>query len=280
MTMARDLGPEFGDIAVGKGNVVHYQHYKHVPGDTCIVLVHSLAMDHDFWHLVAPVLASKVPVICVDVRGHGQSSKPKGPYSIALFAEDVKAVVQGLGYRKAIIGGASMGGCISLQFAIDHPDMTAALALIDTTSWYGPTAPEDWEKRGKKALVEGFSSMVQFQTTRWFSDQFRVDHPKLVQKCVDTFLANDVDAYHETCRAMGSFNMHEQVAAMTVPTAIVVGSEDYAAPVEMSQHMHDSIEGSTLTVIPAARHLTPLEVPEVIIDTLEGLLDRISVRQE
>lgn len=280
MTMARNPGTETGDIDVGDGNIIHYQHYKQVPGDICIVLLHSLAMDHDFWHLVAPALAGKAPVVCVDVRGHGQSSKPRQPYSIGLFAEDVKAVVQALGYRKAIIGGASMGGCISLQFAIDHPSMTAALALIDTTSWYGPTASEDWEKRGEKALIEGFSSMVQFQTTRWFSDQFRVAHPELVQQCVDVFLLNDVEAYRETCRAMGAFNMYEQVSTVTVPTAIVVGAEDYAAPVEMSQHMHNAINESTLTVIPAARHLTPLEEPKVIVDALEGLLDRIKGREK
>lgn len=267
---------EVGDIAVGGGDFIHYQHYRQVPGDICIVLVHSLAMDYGFWHLVAPVLASKAPVVCVDVRGHGRSSKPEGPYTIARFAEDVKEVVQALGYRKAIIGGASMGGCISLQFAIDYPDMTAALALIDTTSWYGPTALDDWEKRGEKAHSEGFASMVQFQTTRWFSDQFRADHPELVQSCIDVFLANDVKAYRETCRAMGAFNMHKEVASVKVPTAIIVGSEDYAAPVEMSRHMHGAITESTLTIIPAARHLTPLETPAVITEALEALLDRVS----
>jgi len=276
MVVKQDAGPEYGKVAVEDGAFIHYQHYKRAPGDTCVVLLHSLAMNHEFWHLVAPAIARKTPVVCVDVRGHGLSSKPRGPYSIALFARDVRAVIQDFGYRRAVVGGASMGGCISLQFAVDYPEMTAALALIDTTSWYGPTAPEDWEKRADKAASEGLASMVGFQTTRWFSDRFRSDHPDLVQRCVDIFLANDVDAYRETCRAMGSFNMHEQASMVTAPTAIIVGAEDYAAPVEMSQHMHDAIGGSTLTVIPAARHLTPLETPAIIIDALEGLLDRAS----
>lgn len=274
MSTPPDLRPERGEIPVEDGSLIHYQHYRRVPGDTCVVLLHSLAMDHDFWRLVAPALAARAPVVCLDVRGHGQSSKPEGPYSMALFARDVRQVVLALGYRKALVAGASMGGCISLQFALDHPDMTAALALIDTTSWYGPTAPEDWEGRGRKAREEGFSSMVPFQASRWFSDAFRAARPELVEQCMAVFLANDVDAYHETCRAMGAFDAHEQLSRVAAPTAVIVGAEDYAAPVAMSQYLHESIAGSTLTVIPAARHLTPLETPEIIIEALEGLLGR------
>lgn len=278
MAITHQASPEVQRVAVTDGAEIAYQHYTQVSGDTCVVLLHSLAMDHGFWHLVAPQIASKAPVICIDVRGHGESEKPAGPYSIELFAQDVKDVIQKLGYRKAVIGGASMGGCISLRFAIDYPELTAALALIDTTAWYGQTAPADWAKRAQKASADGFSSMVQFQTTRWFSDKFREHQPELVQACIDVFSKNDVEAYGETCRAMGAFNAHEQVSQVKVPTAIIVGSEDYAAPVAMSEHMHNAISGSTLQIIEGARHLTPLETPEVIIATLEKLLE--SVRPE
>ncbi|HWL27417.1 MAG TPA: alpha/beta hydrolase [Burkholderiaceae bacterium] len=271
--------PVVGKQDVGNGVVIHYQHYQQDSNGLCVVLLHSLAMDHRFWRLVVPEMARKTSVVCIDVRGHGQSSKPEGPYSIPQFAEDAKKVVQALGYDRAIVGGASMGGCISLQFAIDYPELTAAAALIDTTSWYGPTAVQDWELRAEKACTEGFASMVKFQTTRWFSDAFREAQPKLVQDCVDAFLANDVDAYAETCRAMGAFNAFDQAAKVTVPTAVIVGEEDYAAPVDMARHLHESIKGSTLTIIPAARHLTPLETPDVIIEALTDLLARVTAEQ-
>ena len=275
MGVMQATSPAMGKIQVEEQVFIHYRHYADVMADTCLVLVHSLAMDGEFWRLVAPELARRIPVVCVDVRGHGQSSKPQGPYSIQLFAQDVKKVVRELGYEKAVIGGASMGGCISLQFAIENPGLTAALALIDTTSWYGPTAPQDWSQRAQKARSEGFSSMVQFQTTRWFSDAFRQQELGLVQECIDVFVANDVAAYEQTCLAMGAFDAHEQMEGISVPTAIVVGSEDYAAPVEMSEHMHRRISNSTLRVIEGARHLTPLETPSVIVAALNSLLDQV-----
>jgi 3-oxoadipate enol-lactonase len=278
MAVTQGVSPAAGDLDLGNGAVIHYQHYKQKSDGLCVVLLHSLAMDHRFWHLVAPEMAKKVSVVCIDVRGHGQSSRPDGPYSIALFAQDAKQVVQALGYDRAIVAGASMGGCISLQFAIDYPDLTAALALNDTTSWYGPTAVQDWQGRAEKARAEGFASMVKFQTTRWFSDAFREAEPELVQECVDAFLANDVEAYAETCRAMGAFNAHARATSVTVPTAVIVGEEDYAAPVDMARHLHESIAGSTLTIIPAARHLTPLETPDIIIDALTDLLERVKAK--
>lgn len=275
MALSQDTEPSTDKTAVGDGAFIHYQHYQHAPGDLCVVLVHSLALDHQFWRLVAPAIANTAPVICVDVRGHGQSSKTPGPYSIGLFAQDIRDVVRALGYRKAVVAGASLGGCVALQFGIDHPGLTAALALIDTTAWYGPTAPSDWGKRAEKARTEGLASMVPFQATRWFSEQFRQQHPQLLQQCVETFLANDIEAYGNTCRALGAFNASGQLAQVTAPTAIVVGSDDYAAPVSMSQAMHDSIRGSTLTIIPDACHLTPVEAPGAIIEALEQLLARV-----
>jgi len=279
MAVTQNAPPQTGKTALEDDAFIHYQHYQHDSKELCVILVHSLAQDYRFWRWVAPAIASKVPVICVDLRGHGRSAKSAGPYAMSLFADDIKKVMRDLGYKKAIMAGTSLGGCVALQFSIDHPQLTAALALIDTTAWYGHTAPDDWEKRAQKARSEGFASMVPFQTTRWFSEQFRVDHPERVQQCVETFLANDVDAYIETCRAMGAFNASAELPKIRVPAAIVVGAEDYAAPVEMSQIMHDAIPDSTLTIIPAARHLTPVETPDVITETLGKLLKKASMNQ-
>jgi 3-oxoadipate enol-lactonase len=123
-------------------------------------------------------------------------------------------------------------------------------------------------------------ALVEFQTTRWFGDEFRAREPQVVQRCVDLFLRNDVQAYVETCRMLGAADLRAALPAMTMPTAIVVGEEDYATPVAMAEAMHRSIEGSTLTVLNGARHLTPLEVPDAIAGELIALLKRAKDRVE
>jgi 3-oxoadipate enol-lactonase len=119
------------------------------------------------------------------------------------------------------------------------------------------------------------SALVEFQTTRWFGDRFRAEHPSVVGESVDAFLRNDVDAYVETCRMLGAADLRAALPGMTMPTAIVVGDEDYATPVAMAEALQRAIKGSTLTVLTGARHLTPLEVPERIASELSALARRV-----
>lgn len=240
---------------------------------TCVLLIHSLAMDHRFWGRVAPLLAERTNVVVVDVRGHGASSVTKGPYSIRLFAQDLRKLIDSLGYKKVIVSGASMGGCIALQFASDNTDITAGLGLIDTTAWYGAAAPKDWAERAEKAHSQGLASLVDFQKTRWFSDKFRQEHIEIVDECIRIFLENDIEGYVATCQAMGAFDGRTAMAAVRVPTEIIVGEEDYAAPVAMARALHEGIQDSSLTIIPASRHLTPLENPEIIFSKIKKLIE-------
>jgi 3-oxoadipate enol-lactonase len=241
-------------------------------GDARVALVHSLAMDHRFWGPVADLLADSASVLTIDCRGHGASDKPPGPYTVELFARDLADVMTQVGWPSAVVAGASMGGCVALALAAGYPERVRGLGLFDTTAWYGPEAPQQWAERADRALAAGLSDLVEFQTTRWFGDRFRQEHPEVVQRCVDIFLANDTKAYAETCRMLGAADLRAALAGIRVPTRILVGEEDYATPVKMAEALHAGIAGSSLAVLPKARHLTPLEEPQRIADGLKALL--------
>jgi 3-oxoadipate enol-lactonase len=238
-----------------------------------VVLIHSLAMDRRYWRPVAERLARNgICAAALDCRGHGQSDKPPGPYSVATFANDVRAVLDGLRWRRAVIVGSSMGGSVALAFAAAHSEATAGLALIDTTAWYGPDAPKNWTERADAALKNGLASLVEFQTTRWFGDAFRRDYPDVVQACVETFLANDLAAYAATCRMLGSFDLRADLARFTMPVGIVVGEEDYATPPAMAEAMKAAIPQATLRLLTKARHLTPLERPDEVAEEIDAVV--------
>jgi 3-oxoadipate enol-lactonase len=233
-----------------------------------VALVHSLALDHRFWEPVSRRLARDATVVAVDVRGHGGSALGTSPFTSDRVARDLLEVLDHLEVPSAIVGGASMGGCVALQFAGSHPGRTSGLALIDTTAWYGPTAAQDWEGRAMKAAAQGMASLVDFQKTRWFSDDFRARNPDVVDECIRIFLENDLQAYVATCRMLGGFDGRGLLGSIRVPCRVLVGEEDYAAPVAMSQALHEAILGSRLEVIQGARHLTPLEVPDLVAAAL------------
>lgn len=237
-----------------------------------IALVHSLAMERGFWDGVVTQLEGKAAILTLDCRGHGQSGKPKGPYTVEQFADDLADVMTQVGWDKATVAGCSMGGCVALAFAIRHPQRTKSLGLIDTTAWYGADAPKAWGERADAAVNKGLSSLADFQLTRWFSDAYRTSGNAVVKKALEVFLANEIPAYADTCRMLGAADLRDKLGGIDMPTRIIVGEEDYATTVDMAKAMNAGIKGSTMMVLAKARHLTPLEVPEKIAPELEKLL--------
>ena len=196
------------------GTRLAYTLYDHPAPSHHIVLTHSLAMDRSFWRPVAERLAMNACVLIHDCRGHGRSDKPEGPVTVELHADDLADLIDQLGWRTAMVAGASMGGCIALAFAIRHPGRVSALGLVDTTAWYGLDASQNWEQRANAALAAGLSSLTDFQVTRWFGDKFRADNPQVVKDSVDTFLRNDVAVYAETCRMLGICDLRARLASI------------------------------------------------------------------
>jgi 3-oxoadipate enol-lactonase len=241
-------------------------------GSGRVVLIHSLAMDGSFWDRVAPLLTNHASVLVYDCRGHGNSDKPEGPYSVELFADDLADLLDRIGWSSATVCGASMGGTVAIAFAAAYPDRVDGLCLCDTTCWYGPEAPAQWAERAQKALDEGLQALIGFQKTRWFSDSFREKNPEIVDRAVDVFLRNDVRCYAETCRMLGAADKREALKNFRMPCAILVGSEDYATPVSMAKVLEANIPGARLEVVEKARHLTPLEVPERVARQIISLI--------
>lgn len=268
---------QVSSVIEGKSDIVNLRDgtklaFRLVKGagqDRC-VLVHSLCMTGSFWDRVIPYLLDAGDVLVYDCRGHGRSGKPKGSQPVERHADDLADLLDAVGWRKAVVAGASMGGCISLAFAARHPQRVSGLGLIDTTAWYGPDAPQRWEERGQRGFREGLASLIEFQKKRWVTDRFREQHPEIVDEAISIFLANDPDSYLEICRMLGHADLRE-LPPFDFPTRILVGEEDYATPIAMAEATHALIPDSTLTVIENARHLTPLEAPERVAAELKLL---------
>lgn len=237
-----------------------------------VALIHSLALDQSFWDGVVPLLTPHADVLTYDCRGHGQSAKVKMTYTPELFAGDLASLLDHVSWPHAVIAGCSMGGCVAQAFAGVYPHRVQALAVMDSTAWYGLTAPKDWRERAATAAAKGLSALIAFQATRWVSDAFREQHPDVIRKHMDVFLANDIDCYRATCEMLGDADLRPYQAAMRLPVSVIVGEEDYATPVAMSEQIHRALPNSTLSVLPKVRHLTPIECPDVIAEKILALL--------
>jgi haloacetate dehalogenase len=126
-----------------------------------LLLLHGYPHNHRMWHEVAPVLAQKFTVVCADLRGYGDSSKPEGApdhsnYSKRVMAVDMIEVMAALGHRRFMVAGHDRGARVAYRLALDHPEAVQRLALLDIVS--------------TKAVYEGGLAMA----TRYFHWYFLI----------------------------------------------------------------------------------------------------------
>lgn len=269
----------FGPIRLARaadGAAIGYAVRSGDPGAPRVALLHSLALDHSFWSALAQAARGSLELLAIDCRGHGASAA-RGPFSAELMADDLAAVLDAAGWARPLIAGASMGGSVALAFAARHPARTAALLAIDTTAWYGPTAPADWARRGSLALTSGMAALLPFQRARWLSVAFLAAHPEVQAAQEAIFLRMDVEAYAAACAMLGTLDLRRQLPRIEAPTIVLVGAEDGATPPAMARQITDLIAGAELRVLDGARHLTPLERPADIAAALRALAGREGV---
>lgn len=250
--------------------------YAIAPGATGaprVALIHSLALDRNFWGSVVAEAAGSFEMLALDCRGHGASGGT-GPFTAVLMADDLASVLDHAGWDRSLIAGASMGGSVALAFAARHAPRTAGLLAIDTTAWYGPTAPQDWARRAGVARKDGMAGLLEFQRARWLSDAFRTAHPEVQAAQEAVFLRTGIEAYAAACGMLGALDLRAAIPGITAPTAVLVGEEDGATPPAMAEAIAAAIPGATLEVLQGARHLTPLERPCKIVAALRSLVAR------
>ncbi|WP_448628192.1 alpha/beta fold hydrolase [Geodermatophilus sp. URMC 64] len=101
------------------------------PGGLPLVLVHGTSAHAGWWHSTVPALRGDFDVVAVDLSGHGDSGR-RASYSMAGWAEEVLAVVDGVCGGRALVAGHSIGGLVAAGAAARSPDAVAALVLADS----------------------------------------------------------------------------------------------------------------------------------------------------
>jgi pimeloyl-ACP methyl ester carboxylesterase len=117
-----------------------------VAAGPAFVLVHGLASNARLWDGVGGRLAALGhPVVTVDLRGHGRSSKPDGPYDVTTVADDLAAAITALGLDRPVVAGQSWGGNVVLELGARHPSLVRGIACVDG-GWLEPSSEFDtWD---------------------------------------------------------------------------------------------------------------------------------------
>ncbi|HET7356835.1 MAG TPA: 3-oxoadipate enol-lactonase [Nocardioidaceae bacterium] len=241
------------------------------PDAPAVFLAPSLGTTSELFDDLAAALATSHHVVRFDMRGHGRSPAPHGPYTMAGLADDVVALADRLGIARFAVLGLSLGGCIAQQLALSHPERLSAAVLCCTLPKFGE--PAQWHDRAASVRADGMAVLDEGTRLRWFTEATRTDHPEVVEHYIDMLAATPVEGYAACCEALAGFDATDRLAEVGVPTRVIAGSEDPVATVELAGKLAAPIPGADLVVIEDASHIACAEQPDAFHAAVAEHLD-------
>jgi pimeloyl-ACP methyl ester carboxylesterase len=236
-----------------------------------LILTHGYSSTSAMWQGQIDALAKEHQLILWDMRGHGRSDYPDDPaaYSEALTVADIAALLDRVGARKAIVGGLSLGGYMSLAFYRAHPERVSALLIIDTGPGFKKDdAREVWNERAR-ATADRF-------------EREGLDVLKSASRERSTVSHRDASGLARAARGMltqRDAKAMEVLPEIKVPALVVVGADDTPF-LAASDYMAAKIPGAQKAVIPAAGHAVNIDQPQAFIDAVLPFLATLPRRGE
>jgi len=234
-------------------------HYDISGSGPCVVFAHSLGSDLSIWEAQKSALATRHTVLRYDLRGHGNTDAPAGAYDFDLLAADIVGLLDALHMEKASFVGISLGGMIGQALALAAPQRLDRLVLADTTGHYPPEAQAAWPERIRQIEATGLEPLVGPTLERWFTAPYRAAHPDVVSRIGGIIRATPVAGYVGCCHAIAGLDFIDRLAAIRVPTRVLVGEQDAGTPPAMARELAAAIPGARLEIIPGAAHLSNIE---------------------
>ena len=241
-----------------------------------VVLIHGYPFNRSLWTEQIPALSSGHRIIAPDLRGFGDSDASPDTSTMNRLAADVAELMDHLEIPRATIGGLSMGGYVALAFYKQFPSRVRALVLADTRAQADTKeAKQTRAQQAEKALSEGMAGLADAMLPKLLAPETVSKRPEIVKFVRDMMLQTKPEGAAAALRGMAEReDQTELLPKISVPTLILVGSEDAITPVVDSEKMHEAIGSSTLVVLDHAGHVSNVERAQQFNDALLHFLSQ------
>lgn len=243
-----------------------------------LVLLHALATCRDLWLPQMPAWATQFRVIRIDLPGHGESPLMEGAATLAGFADEVARVLDDLDIRRAALVGLSLGGMVAQAFALKFPERCSALVLAHTSARTDAPVRELWSGRLEQLGKEGLPAQADAILGRWFPPAFAEASPMTLQWISSQIRATSPEGYAAAIRAIQQLDHLDMLKNITVPTLVIAGEADMAAPPAAGALMAGQIGNARLVVLPGVAHLGNVQAPVLFTETAGSFLKQALAR--
>ena len=249
--------------------------YDDIGNGVPLLLVHGFPLDRTLWRSQIAELSQVYRVIAPDLRGFGHSSDTDGEaVTMDQYAEDLKALLDSLNVKEAVVGGISMGGYITMAFVAHYADRVKGLILANTRA-----LPDTAEAKQAR--------LANAQKIHESGPSFLVDSmaPKMLEPFAKSELAITVRSIMSRQRAPGMMSALRGMAVRpdrttllrftTAPTLVITGSADALIPPADSEAMHAVMPNSRFVSIPDAGHLSNVDKADAFNSALREFFNRV-----
>lgn len=265
-------------FATNDGVELYYE-VRGPPSGETVVLVEGLSYGTWMWNWQHPAIADDYRTIVWDNRGTGESETPEGPYTTDQMASDLEAVLVDAEVEPAHVVGASLGGMIAQQYALDY-DRARSLSLL-CTSPGGETAvpiPDETQTRMLDVPAEfDAAETIRYKMKPAFTDQFWTEHPDVIDQIVEWRLQTDPsnDAYEWQAAAAATFDGSGRLDEIDCPALVLHGTADSVVPFENGRLLAEKLSDPRFEPIQGGSHLFFVERADEVNDHLTGFLDDV-----
>jgi 3-oxoadipate enol-lactonase len=229
-----------------------------------VIFIHGFPFNKGMWNKQLESLEGNFRVIAYDVRGHGNSDSGTDDFSIELFVNDLIVLMDTLQIKKTILCGLSMGGYIALNAMENHPKRFDALVLCDTSCISDSSEAKEKRMKAIEGIREnGVEKFADDSLKNFFAPESFTTKKEPVAEVREMIVNTSEKSIIKTLLALSKRKETcTTLWKIKVPVLILVGKEDKITPTEAAQFMHKEINGSVMSIIENAGHLSNLENPE------------------
>jgi len=228
-------------------------------GKQAVIAVHGAGGGAWLWRRLREELNAGFSLLAVDLPGHGKSTG-KGESSVAPYSETVRNVASKLGISRPVLMGHSMGGAVSMTWALAHPGEVAGLVLVSTGARLRVN-PAIF-----KAIEENYEGYLRGLENMSFGKNAPADMVEEAKAESGKASPRVTSGDFEAC---DKFDIMNEVSSIKEPALILCGETDVITPPKYSRFLADNMPNGLLKTFEGAGHMLPLEQPAGMARAIE-----------
>ncbi|MCK9151683.1 alpha/beta fold hydrolase [Methanobacterium alcaliphilum] len=220
-----------------------------------LILIHGMSDNSNLWLTFIPYLFSDFRVFAIDLRGHGQSSKPPQGYSLEIFNQDLVDFLDNMKLEKVNLIGHSLGAAICQEFALKNSERVKKLILLSPFFYVDEILFHALSGLKKALIEEGYYKFFDEAVKLVNTPDFIVKNVEIIEQIkMESQRTNPPEIIEEIINACLMVDMSDEISNISPETLIITGSEDNMIPMSQSQMIHEQIKNSELVIMKGVGH--------------------------